>query len=143
MWQWFSFPKAQWSLWETDRFKLFLDTGINTVHEFSCTDNVVCVHVTFTVVTVHAVCEGLAWNQEDPVPYQSSAQASFGKRTSPKFSIALGPSNYHVNYCLLNLHPFCLMQKILLLHSFLTFPRLDHPTPKKGYPKFGGHPTHN
>ena len=27
------------------RFKLFLHIGINTVHEFSCTCNAVCVHV--------------------------------------------------------------------------------------------------
>ena len=29
-----------------DRFKLFLQRGINTVHEFSCTRKVVCVVVT-------------------------------------------------------------------------------------------------
>ena len=41
------------------RFKLFLHRGINNVHEFSCMCNAVCVHVTCTVVTVHAICEGL------------------------------------------------------------------------------------
>ena len=29
------------------------------MHEFSCTRNAVCVHVTCMVVTMHAICEGL------------------------------------------------------------------------------------
>ena len=37
----------------------FLQKGINTAHEFSSTLNVICVHVTFTVVTVHTICEDL------------------------------------------------------------------------------------
>ena len=41
------------------RFKLFLHRGIKKVHEFSCMSNVVCVHVTYTVATVHVICEGL------------------------------------------------------------------------------------
>ena len=41
------------------RFKLFLYRGINTVHEFLCTRNAVCVDVTYTVLTVRAICEGL------------------------------------------------------------------------------------
>ena len=41
------------------RFKSFLQRGVNTLHEFSCTRNAVCEHVTYTVVTVHAICEGL------------------------------------------------------------------------------------
>ena len=44
---------------EIDKFKLFLQGGVNTVHEFSCTRSVVCVHVTCMVITVYAVCEGL------------------------------------------------------------------------------------
>ena len=36
-----------------------LHRGINTVHEYSCTHIGVCVHVTYTVVAVHAVCKGL------------------------------------------------------------------------------------
>ena len=32
------------------------------MHRFSCTHNVACVHVTFKVVTVHAICEGLHKN---------------------------------------------------------------------------------
>ena len=39
-----------------DRFKLFLHTRINTMHEFSFTCNAVC---------VHAICEGLL---EDSAP---------------------------------------------------------------------------
>ena len=39
-------------------FKL-LDRGINTVHKFSCMHKAVCMHVLCTVVTVHAICEGL------------------------------------------------------------------------------------
>ena len=35
-----------WSVWEIGIFKLFLHKGINTVYEFLCTSNVVCVHVT-------------------------------------------------------------------------------------------------
>ena len=35
-------------------------TEINTVHKFSCTYNFVYVHVTCTVVTVHAICKVLA-----------------------------------------------------------------------------------
>ena len=42
-----------------DRFKLSLERGIDSVHEFSCTRNAFCVHVTCTVVTLHAICEGL------------------------------------------------------------------------------------
>ena len=34
-------------------------TGINIMHEFSCTRNDVCVHVRCTVVTMYAICEGL------------------------------------------------------------------------------------
>ena len=41
------------------RFRLFLQRGINTLHKFSCMYNSVCVHITYTVVTVHAICEGL------------------------------------------------------------------------------------
>ena len=55
----FYFLKAWWSAWEIGRFKLFLHRGINIVHEFSCTRNAVCVHVTRTVVTMHAICEGM------------------------------------------------------------------------------------
>ena len=40
-----------WSVWETDRFKLFLHRGINTVHEFLCMRNTICVHVTCTVTS--------------------------------------------------------------------------------------------
>ena len=43
-------------------FKLFLHRVINIMHEFSCTRNPVCVDVTYTVVTVHAICEGLLNN---------------------------------------------------------------------------------
>ena len=39
--------------------KLFLHRGINTVHKFSSIHNAICVHVTYTVVTVHTVCESL------------------------------------------------------------------------------------
>ena len=87
-------------MWEIGRFKLFLHRGINTVHKLLCTHNAVCVHVTFTVVSVHAICEGLVWNQEDPVSYPPSAHASFGNLTS------LGSCNNYVNNCLLNFHPF-------------------------------------
>ena len=38
------------------RFKLFLHRRINTVHEFSCTRNAVCVHVMYTVLTVRKLC---------------------------------------------------------------------------------------
>ena len=41
------------------RFKLFLLRGVNTVQEFSCTCNVMYVHVTCTVVTAYAIREGL------------------------------------------------------------------------------------
>ena len=41
------------------RFKSFLDRQINSVHEFSGMHNDVCVHVTYTVVTVHANCKVL------------------------------------------------------------------------------------
>ena len=33
----------------------------NSVHEFSCTGNAVCVHVTYTVVTLLAIWEGLQY----------------------------------------------------------------------------------
>ena len=42
-----------------DRFISVLHREINTVDEFSCTCDAVCMHVTHTVVTVHAICEGL------------------------------------------------------------------------------------
>ena len=29
------------------------------MHKFSCTRNAVCIHVTYTFVTVHTICEGL------------------------------------------------------------------------------------
>ena len=38
-------------------FKLFLHRGINAVHEFLCLCNVICMYVTYTLVTVHSVCE--------------------------------------------------------------------------------------
>ena len=41
------------------RFKLFLHKEINTLHEYSCTPNSVFVHVTCSVLTVHAICEGV------------------------------------------------------------------------------------
>ena len=41
------------------RFKLFLHSQINTMHKFLWTYNAVCVHATCTVVTMHAICEGL------------------------------------------------------------------------------------
>ena len=31
----------------------------NTVHGFLCKPNIACMHVTYTFVTVHAICEGL------------------------------------------------------------------------------------
>ena len=37
-----------------------IDELPNTMHGFSC--NVACVHVTFMVVTVHAICERLHKN---------------------------------------------------------------------------------
>ena len=40
-----------------NRFKLFLHRGINTRHNNWC--NAVCMHVTYTIVTIHAICEGL------------------------------------------------------------------------------------
>lgn len=40
------------------RFKLFLHGGISTLHKCSCMCNAFCVHVTYTVVTMHAICEG-------------------------------------------------------------------------------------
>ena len=46
-------------------FKLFLHRVINIMPEFSCTLNPVCVDVTYTVVTVHAICEGLLNNHYD------------------------------------------------------------------------------
>ena len=42
-----------------DRFILVLHREINTVDEFPCTCDTVCMHVTHTVVTVHATCEGM------------------------------------------------------------------------------------
>ena len=36
-----------------------ISRGSNNVPEFWCTRNAVCVHVTYTVVTVHVICEGL------------------------------------------------------------------------------------
>ena len=41
------------------RFKLFLHGGINTMHKFLCTCNSVCMHVTYMIVTAHAICERL------------------------------------------------------------------------------------
>ena len=35
-------------MWETGRFKLFLYKGTNTLHEFLCACEAVCVHVTYT-----------------------------------------------------------------------------------------------
>ena len=47
---------------EKDKYVGRLHREINTMHEYSCTQNTVCVHVTYTVVTVHAICEGLDFN---------------------------------------------------------------------------------
>ena len=60
-------------------FKLFLHRGISTVHEFSCTRNAVCVHVTCTVVTVHTICEDLRAAQGcDQIPgYRDALKHSF------------------------------------------------------------------
>ena len=35
--------------------------GINTVHKFLCAHNAACVHVMYTIVTVHAIHDGLSW----------------------------------------------------------------------------------
>ena len=45
---------------DTGRFKLSLKRGINSAHEFPCTCNIICVHITCKVVTVHAIYEGLS-----------------------------------------------------------------------------------
>ena len=45
------------------KFKLFLHRGIDTVHKFACACNAFCVHVTYTIVTVHAIYEGLPCNK--------------------------------------------------------------------------------
>ena len=39
--------------------KFFSHKGINNMHDLSCTWNTVCSHITYTVVTMHAICEGL------------------------------------------------------------------------------------
>ena len=41
------------------RIQIIFTHGINTVHGFSFTHKAVCVHVTYTVANVHAICEGL------------------------------------------------------------------------------------
>ena len=41
------------------RFKLFLHRGINGIHKFLHTFNAVCVHVTYAVETMHAICKDL------------------------------------------------------------------------------------
>ena len=46
------------AVWEFGRLKLLLHKGINILHEFSCARNAICVHVTYTVVTVYPICEG-------------------------------------------------------------------------------------
>ena len=45
------------------QIQLFLDRGINTMHKFLCTCNTVCVHITYTVVTVYmyTICEDLGY----------------------------------------------------------------------------------
>ena len=43
------------------RKKFFLHIGISTMYEFSCTRSTACVHVTCTVVTVHAICKGMKY----------------------------------------------------------------------------------
>ena len=48
-----------WQKKDIERFKLSLDRGINSTHEFQCTGNTVCMHVTCMVVTLYAICEGL------------------------------------------------------------------------------------
>ena len=45
------------------RFNLFLHRGINTVHKFACACNAFSMHVTYTIVTVHAIYEGLPCNK--------------------------------------------------------------------------------
>ena len=58
--------QAQGRKKDIGRFKLSLDRGINSAHEFYCTRNAFGVHVTCTATTVHAICIDLKtpdWRQ--------------------------------------------------------------------------------
>ena len=48
-------------LWKIGRFKLLLQKGINTLHQFLCTGNAARVHVMRTVVIMHVNCKGLLY----------------------------------------------------------------------------------
>ena len=54
----FYFLKAKWFVWADDK-QFSIVFSINIVHEFPCTCNAVCVHITCTVTTVYAICAGL------------------------------------------------------------------------------------
>lgn len=53
----------QTSTWQKNKTNtsatLFSYAGIDVIHKFSCTHDAVCMHVTYTVVTVHTLCENL------------------------------------------------------------------------------------
>ena len=51
--------KEWWSVWEIGRFKLFLHREITTMYKFLCKRNTICVHIAYTVITVHTICEDL------------------------------------------------------------------------------------
>ena len=55
--------KRHSSTWQKKKditsFKLSLDRGINSTHEFLCTRDAICVNPTCMVVSVHAIFEGL------------------------------------------------------------------------------------
>ena len=43
------------------QIQIIFTRRINTVHKFLCTHNAICMHVMYTVVTVHAICGGLLY----------------------------------------------------------------------------------
>ena len=81
------------------RFKLFLQREINNLYEFSCTRYAVCVHVTCTVVTVHAICKGLMRPTFGHIPSFKKLYIISPGKLKKHFCTGVFPSLFFVLFC--------------------------------------------